>query len=138
MAAKCEENIPTGHHALQELAYEQPSPTLDNAGQQLLFSYLQICNLPMSTLPRWPKLWPNLGQSEEEEGSNQMLPQPFHPMLAELDEKHPTRCATVAVHWLLRRAAFKTNISQNKVAEKFWVAPKKLHETIMGQKCDPG
>ena len=27
---------------------------------------------------------------EEEEGSNQMLPQPFHPDLAELNEKHPT------------------------------------------------
>ena len=46
-------------------------------------------------------------------------------MLAKLDEKHLTRCATVAVHWLLRRAAFKTNISQNKVAEKFQVAPEK-------------
>ena len=28
-----EENIPTGHHALQELAHEQPSPTLHDAGQ---------------------------------------------------------------------------------------------------------
>ena len=72
---------------------------------------------------------------EEEECSNQMLPQPFHPMLAKLNKKHLTRCATAAVHWLLRRPAFKTNISQKKVAEKFWVAPKK---SIMGQKYDPG
>ena len=147
--------------------------------RQLLFSYLQICNLSMSILPRWPKPWPNSVQSpplassallqggpliqlqvppqlsspanwnfvkerlteeelEEEEGSNQMLPWLFHPTLAKLDEKHLTRCAAATVHWLLRRAAFKTNVSQNKVAEKFQVAPKKLHEAIMGQKYDPG
>ena len=75
---------------------------------------------------------------EEEKGSNQMLPWPFHPMLAELDEKHPTRCATAAVHWLLRRAVFKTNVSQNKVAEKLQVAPKKLHEAVTEQKYDSG
>ena len=41
-----EENIPTGHHALQELAHEQPSPTLDNAGQAAviqLFAKFAIC-----------------------------------------------------------------------------------------------
>ena len=75
---------------------------------------------------------------EEEEGSNQMLPRLFHPILAKIDKKHPTRCAAASVHWLLRKAAFKTKVSQNKVAEKFWVAPKKLHEAIMGRKYDPG
>ena len=28
-----EENIPSGHHTLQQLAHEQPSPALDDAGQ---------------------------------------------------------------------------------------------------------
>ena len=65
-----------------------------------------------------------------------MLPWPFHPKLAEVDEKHPTRCVPAAVHWLLCKAAFKTNISQSKVAEKFLVQPKKLHITITGQKYD--
>ena len=42
-----EENIPTGYHALQELAHEQLSPTLDNAGQAAvvqLFANLQFAN----------------------------------------------------------------------------------------------
>ena len=88
----------------------------------------------LSSLAKWNFVKERLTEEEleEEEGSNQMLPQPFHPTLAKLDEKHPTRCATAAVCWLLRRAAFKTYISQNKVAEKFQVAPKKLHEAIMG------
>ena len=58
----------------------------------------------------------------EEEGANQMLPWPFHPKLAEVDKKHPTRCVTAVVHWLLCKA-FKTNISQSKVAKKFLVQP---------------
>ena len=33
---------------------------------------------------------------------------------------------------------FKTSILQTKVAEKFRVAPKKLHKAITGQKYDPG
>ena len=42
-----EENIPTGYHALQELAHEQQSPTLDNAGQAAvvqLFANLQFAH----------------------------------------------------------------------------------------------
>ena len=73
-----------------------------------------------------------------EEGANQMLPQPFHSKLAEVGGKHPTRCVAAAVHWLLCKAAFKTNISQSKVAEKFMVQPKKLHITITGHKYDMG
>ena len=61
-----------------------------------------------------------------------MLPQPFQPDLAKIDKKHPTRCVAVAVHFLLCKATFKTAVSQTKVAEKFWVTPKKLHEAITG------
>ena len=88
----------------------------------------------LSSLANWNFVRERLTEEEleEEEGSNQMLPQLFHPILTKIDEKHLTRCATAAVHWLLRKAAFKTNVSQNKVAEKFWVAPKKLHEAITG------
>ena len=42
-----EENIPTGHHVLQELAHEQPSPALDDASQEAvvqLFANLQFVN----------------------------------------------------------------------------------------------
>ena len=65
-----------------------------------------------------------------------MLLRPFHPKLAEVDEKHPTRCVTAAVHWLLCKAAFKTNIPQSKVAKKFLVQSKKLHIAITGRKYD--
>ena len=42
-----EENIPTGHYALQELAYEQPFPAMDDAGQAAvvqLFADLQFAH----------------------------------------------------------------------------------------------
>ena len=42
-----EENIPTGYHALLELAHEQPSQTLDDAGQTAvvqLFANLQFAH----------------------------------------------------------------------------------------------
>ena len=55
-----------------------------------------------------------------------------------IDEKHLTQCIAAAVHWLIWKAVFKTKISQNKVAEKFLVQPKKLHIAIMGRKYDPG
>ena len=67
-----------------------------------------------------------------------MLPQSFYPNLAKLDEKHPTQCVAATVHFLLTKATFKTAILQNKIAEKFRVAPKKLHQAITGQKYDPG
>ena len=67
-----------------------------------------------------------------------MLPWLFHPDLTQIDEKHPTQCVAVTVHFLLRKVTFKTAISQTKVAEKFRLAPKKLHKAITGQKYDPG
>ena len=42
-----EENIPSGHHILQQLAHEQPSPALDDAGQAAvvpLFADLQFAH----------------------------------------------------------------------------------------------
>ena len=42
-----EENIPSGHHTLQQLAHEQSSPVLDNAGQAAvvqLFADLQFAH----------------------------------------------------------------------------------------------
>ena len=95
---------------------------------------LQIPPPPhLSSLTNWNFAKERLTQKEiQEEGSNQMLSQPFHPDLAQVDEKHPTQCVAAAVHFLWRKAAFKTAISQTKVAEKFRVAPKKLHEAITG------
>ena len=52
--------------------------------------------------------------------------------------KNTTQCVAATVHFLLRKATFKTAISQTKVAEKFRVAPKKLHKAITGWKYDPG
>ena len=74
----------------------------------------------------------------EEQGVSQMLPQPFVPKLVAIVKKLLTRCVTVAVHWLIWKVAFETKISQNKVAEKFLVQPKKLHIAITGKKYDPG
>ena len=94
--------------------------------------------LQLASPPNWNFAKERLTEEEtlEEEGANQMLPQPFHPKLAEVDEKHPTRCVSAAVHWLLCKAAFKTNISQSKAAEKFLVQPKKLHIAITSHKYD--
>ena len=42
-----DENIPSGHYALQELAHQQPSPALDDAGQAAvveLFADLQFAH----------------------------------------------------------------------------------------------
>ena len=42
-----EENIPSGHHTLQQLAHEQPSPALDDAGQAAvvqIFADLQFAH----------------------------------------------------------------------------------------------
>ena len=88
----------------------------------------------MSSHANWNFAKERLTEEEiqEEEGSNQMLPRPFHPDLAQLDEKHPTQCVAAAVHFLWRKAMFKTAILQTKVAEKLRVAPKKLHEAITG------
>ena len=95
---------------------------------------LQILPHPLSSPANWNFAKERLTQEEiqEEKGSNQMLPQLFHPDLAQVDEKHPTQCVAAAVHFPLRKATFKTAILQTKVAEKFRVAPKKLHKTITG------
>ena len=57
-----EENIPTGHHALQELAHEQPSPTLDESGQAAvvqLFANLQFAHEYSAKVAKAvAKLWP--------------------------------------------------------------------------------
>ena len=42
------------------------------------------------------------------------------------------------VHFLLRKPAFQTKLSQTKVVEKFLVQPKKLHIAMTGQKYDAG
>ena len=77
-------------------------------------------------------------ESLEKLGLNQMLPQPFHPKLSALDEKHPTRCVAAGIQFLIWRAAFQSKISQSKVAEKFLVCPKKMHLAFSGCKYDPG
>ena len=89
---------------------------------------------PLSSPANWNFVKERLTEQEiqEEEGSNQMLPQLFHPDLAQVDEKHPTQCVAAPVHFLLRKAMFKTAISQTKVAEKFRVAPNTLHKAITG------
>ena len=128
------ENIPSGHHTLQQLVHEQPFPALDDPGQAAvvqLFADLQfaheylakvaksVAKLGAVTTPsqfnfiikravypliqlqipppphvsspaNWNFAKERLTEEEiqEEEGSNQMLPQLFHPDLAQLDEKH--------------------------------------------------
>ena len=57
-----EENIPQSTMLYRSWHMNNHLQHWTMLARQLLFSYLQICNLPMSTLPRWPKLWPNSGQ----------------------------------------------------------------------------
>ena len=58
-----EENIPTGHHALQELAHEQPSPALDNAGQAAVIQLFVNLQSAHEYSAKVAKAMANLGQS---------------------------------------------------------------------------
>ena len=77
-------------------------------------------------------------ESFEEECSNNVLPQPFHPKLDNVPAKHATHCVAVAVHMLLCKHFFNTKMSQAKCANLFAVHPKKLHMAVSGHKYGPG
>ena len=74
----------------------------------------------------------------EENCCNLILSRPFHPKLAKLDLKDPTRCLAVAAHFLIRKKLFNSKCTQLLVAKDFAVAEKKLHLAISGRKYDPG
>ena len=74
----------------------------------------------------------------EEECSNVVLPQPFHPKLDKIPAKHATHCKAAAVHMLLHKRFFDTKMSQAKVADNFMAHPKKLHMAVSRRKYDPG
>ena len=74
----------------------------------------------------------------EENCCNLILPQPFHPKIATIDFKHPTRCLAAAAHFLIRKKLFNTKYPQLLVAKDFAVAEKKLHLAVSGRKYDPG
>ena len=71
-------------------------------------------------------------ETKEEIGINQCLPRPFHPALAVLPPKHPTRCLAIT-HTVLRRELFNTKESTSTISEQFQVAPKKLYEGLTGK-----
>ena len=65
---------------------------------------------------------------------NQYLPRPFHPALAVLPPKHPTRCLTAIIHTVLRRGLlFNINESTSTISEQFQVTPRKLYEGLTGK-----
>ena len=145
-----EENIPCGHHILQQLAHEQPSQVLDDAGQaavvqlfaDLQFAHeypakvaksvaqlgtvttpsqfnfimkravhplIQLQTPPLSVFPCQLELCKrktdrrgNSGRRRIKSNAAMVVP----PDLAQIDEKHPTRCVAAAVHFLLRKATF--------------------------------
>ena len=72
-------------------------------------------------------------ETKEEIGINQCLPRPFHPALAVLPPKHPTRCLVAIIHTVLRRELFNTKESTSTISEQFQVAPKKLYEGLTGK-----
>ena len=74
----------------------------------------------------------------EENCCNLILPQPFHPKLAKLDFKDPTRCLAAAAHFLIRKKLFNSKCTQLLVTKDFAVAEKKFHLAISGRKYDPG
>ena len=74
----------------------------------------------------------------EENCCNLILPQPFHPKLAKLDFKDPTRCLAAAAHFLIRKKLFNSKCAQLHVAKDFAVAEKKLHLAVSGRKYDSG
>ena len=74
----------------------------------------------------------------EEECSNVVLPQPFHPKLDTIPAKHATHCEAAAVHMLLYKRFFNTKMSQANVDDIFMVHPKKLHLTVSRRKYNPG
>ena len=77
-------------------------------------------------------------ETKEEIGINQCLPRPFHPALAVLPPKHPTRCLAAVIHTVLQRHLFNNKESSSTISEEFQVAPKKLYEGLTGKRYDPG
>ena len=77
-------------------------------------------------------------ESKEEIGINQCLPRLFHPVLAVLPPKHPTRCLAAIIHTVLQRELFNTKESTSTISEQFQIAPKKLYERLAGKRYDPG
>ena len=77
-------------------------------------------------------------ETKEEIGINQCLPRPFHPALAVLPPKHPTRCLAAIIHTVLRKELFNTKESTSTISEQFQVAPKKLYEGLTGKRYVPG
>ena len=73
-------------------------------------------------------------ESFKELGINHMLPRPFHPKLSEIKNKHATCCLATAMHMIIRKAVFDTEVAQPTVAGQFQVQPKKLHVAVSSRK----
>ena len=85
-----------------------------------LFATLQMCHENSAKLCLTPQ------ETKEEIGINQYLPRPFHPVLAVLPPKHPTRCIVVIIHTVLRRELFNTKESTSTISEQFQVTPQEI------------
>ena len=77
-------------------------------------------------------------ETKEEIGINECLTRPFHPVLAVLPPKHPTRCLAAIIHTVLQREFFNTKESTSTISEQLQIAPKKLYEGLTGKQYDPG
>ena len=82
-------------------------------------------------------------ETKEEIGINQCLPRPFHPALAVLPPKHPTRCLAAIIHTVLQREFFNTKKvpqpprncmkdlqESNMILDRNSPKQKKLHEKL--------
>ena len=72
-------------------------------------------------------------ETKEEIGINQCLPRPFHPALAVLLPKDPTRCLAAIIHTVLQRELFNIKESTSTISEQFQVTPKELYEGLTGK-----
>ena len=87
---------------------------------------------------KFEKEWLTAEESFNEEYANKVLPWSFHPKLDKVPAKHATCCVAAAVHMLLWKCFFNSQMSKAKCADLFTIHPKKLHTAVSGRKYDPG
>ena len=75
----------------------------------------------------------------EQKAVNTILPQPYHPKLESVENKHPTHCLAVVVHYQLCQKLCATFCeSQANTADMFGVEQKKFYTSVSGCTCDAG
>ena len=75
----------------------------------------------------------------EQKAVNTILPWPYHPILESVENKHPTHCLAVAVHYQLHQKLYTTfRESEANTADMFGVERKKFYTSVSGCMYDAG